>query len=162
MFFHLGNLKDFHGKGIDDIFEENASFDTYKINTYSSKTVRNRRFYIIGSPRDTDTVNEVLFSPINWPKDIVSHSELYCAKNHLELPALEILSFIFANTEIRWRLWYNIAHTVEKDQISIILMQVHNAKNHLRRGINESIRRIKEIYNRQVLIQDVETFIKNR
>lgn len=43
-----------------------------------------------------------------------------------------------------------------KDEISIILNQSHNGKTHLHRGINKTIRRIKEKYSWQGLTKEVE------
>lgn len=55
----------------------------------------------------------------------------------------------------------NIIKTPDEDEIPIIIDQNHTGKANLHRGINETIRRIKDKYNWKGLTKDVENYIKN-
>lgn len=161
VFPQASTMQEFHHQILEDIFEENADFQKYKINVYSSKTVKKRKYYIIPLPSDPDIVNEILFATLYQNKDVLSPQELYCVENNVDLPILEMLSFIFSEIDIKWKICQNITQQIEKDQIPIILDQFHSGKNNIHRGINETIRRIRQKYNWQGLTKDVEKFIKN-
>ncbi|XP_050518950.1 uncharacterized protein LOC126893053 [Diabrotica virgifera virgifera] len=88
-------------------------------------------------------------------------SQIYYVENQLELPILEIFSFIFADKKIKIRICQDVIKTPEQDEIPPILDHYHRGKSNLHRGINETIRRIKEKYNWQGITKDVENFIKN-
>lgn len=74
---------------------------------------------------------------------------------------LEMMSFIFADKDIKLKICQNIVKTPDQDQIPIILDQYHTGKNNLHRGINETVKRIKEKYNWPGLTKDVEKFVKS-
>lgn len=48
-----------------------------------------------------------------------------------------------------------------KEEIHIILKEHHNSERYIRRGINETARRINQKYSGIELTKDVENFIKN-
>lgn len=159
-FFQQNNLSDFHHKIIDDILEENPEFYNDKINILSSKSVRHRKYFIIPLPFDPETVVEHLFLTIFKNQNDLDISKTYHVENNLDLPILEILSFVFAEKDLKLIICQNLVRTPDQDQIPIILDQSHAGKNNLHRGINETIRRIKNKYNWQGLSKDVENFIK--
>lgn len=57
-----------------------------------------------------------------------------------------MLSFIFAEKDIKSEICQNPTQTPEKDEIPLLLDQLHNGKNSLLRGINETLRRIEQQY----------------
>ncbi|XP_050507921.1 uncharacterized protein LOC126885399 [Diabrotica virgifera virgifera] len=125
------------------------------------KTVKNRKYFIIPLPFDPETVVQHLFYIVYADQDKFDLSQIYYVENQLELPILEIFSFIFADKEIKIRICQDVIKTPEQDEIPPILDHYHRGKSNLHRGINETIRRIKEKYNWQGLTKDVENFIKN-
>lgn len=155
------SLQEFHHQIFEDAFEDIANIEQFKINVLSSKTVRKRRYFILPLPSDPDIVNEIMFASIFKSVDVFPPGETVYVEDNPELPTLEMLCFVFAEKDIKWKVCQNIAKTPDKDEIPLILDQFHNGKNHLHRGINETIRRIKQKYTWQGLTKDVETFIKN-
>lgn len=161
IFLQSSSMKDFHHEILEDIFEEFADCKKLEVNIYSSKTVKKRKYFITLLPNDPRYLFEILFISIYKSKDIFSANETYCVENNLDLPVLEILSYIFAEKDIKWKICQNLTKTPDKEEIPIILDHYHNGKKYLHRGINETIRRIKEQYNWPGLTKDVEDFIKN-
>lgn len=160
-FFQQDNLQDFHYKIIEDILEEDPDFTNNKINILSSKTVRKRSYHIIPLPFDPTSAILQLFITVYKNQNDIDPSKTYYVENNLNLPILEILSFIFSDKDIKLVICQDIVRTPDEDQIPIILNQFHCGKNNLHRGINETIRRIKNKYNWTGLTKDVEKFIKS-
>ena len=160
-FFQKDNLRDFHYKIIEDIFEENPEFHNDKINIVYSRSVRYRKYFIISLPFDPESVVEHLFLTLYKNQNELDLSKTYHVENNLDLPILEILSFIFAEKDLKLIICQNIVQTPNADQIPTILDQHHAGKNNLHRGINETMRRIKNKYNWQGISKDVENFVKN-
>uniref|UniRef100_V5GGL8 RNA-directed DNA polymerase n=1 Tax=Anoplophora glabripennis TaxID=217634 RepID=V5GGL8_ANOGL len=159
-FFQQNNLKDFHYKIIEDLFEENADFCNLKLNKLSSKSVRNRNYFIVALPFDADSVIQHLFASLYNGREEFKNSEKYCIENNLDLPVLEILSFLLAEKDVKLKICQDITRTPNADEIPIIIDQYHSGKAHLHRGINETIRRIRGKYNWKGLTKDVEKYIK--
>lgn len=160
-FFRQNKMEDMHYKIMDDIFEENLDFKRLQVNTANSKTVKERKYYIIPLPYDPNMVVQHLFYILFKGQNEFDISKTYCVETNLELPILEILSFIFTDKEIKLKICQNIVKTPEIEEIPQIIDHHHSGKNNLHRGINESIRRIKERYTWPNLTKDVEKFIKN-
>lgn len=160
-FFWQDKLEELHHKIIDDIFEDDPDFSRDKINIVHSKSVKDRKYYIVPLPFDPEIVVEFLFYILFKNRNEIDITKPLYVENNIQLPILEILSFIFAETEIKFVICQNLIQTPQEDQIPIILDNYHNGKNNLHRGINETIRRIKSKYNWNGLSKDVEKFIKN-
>lgn len=160
-FFWQTKMEDLHFKIIDDILEENFDFQPNTINILSSKSTRGRKYFIIPLTYDKDSVVQHLFFILFTSVNKFEPSKTYCVENNLQLPVLEILSFIFADKEIKLKICQNIVKTPDQDQIPIILDQHHTGKTNLHRGINETIKRIREKYNWPGLTKDVENLIKS-
>ena len=160
VFFQQNNLKDFHHKIIDDIFEGHPNFENNKINICSSQRIKGRKYYIIPLPSVHDNAILRLFITIYKNQNEISDSKTYHVENNVNLPILEILSFILAEKELKLIICQNIVQTPDDDQVPIILDQYHSGKGHLHRGINETTRRIKEKYNWPGMTKDIENFIK--
>lgn len=160
-FFWQTKLQDLHNKILDDLFEEHADVSSHDINILNSKTVKDRKYFIIPLPLDNETVVQHLFYILHKGKNNFDLSQTYCIENNLELPILELFSFIFTDDDIKLKICQNVVQTPDQDQIPIILDQYHTGKNNLHRGINETIKRIKEKYNWHGLTKDVEKLIKS-
>lgn len=159
-FFWQTKLTELHHKIMDDLFEENFEFRPNQINTFSSKSVKGRKYFIIPVPHNNETIAPTLFFSIFKCQNEFDDEETYCIENNIELPILEIFSFIFAEKAIKLKICQNIVKTPDQDQIPIILDQYHTGKSNLHRGINETVRRIKDKYSWHGLTKDVEKFIK--
>lgn len=159
-FFWQNKIQEFHHKIIDDILEENPDFHLKRINIFNSKTVKNRKYYIIPLDFDPTTVVSLLFYILYKEQNEFNLAETYYVENQIELPILEIFSYIFADKEIKLTICQNIVRTPVDDEKPQILDHYHNGKSNFHRGINETIRRIKQKYNWQGLSKDVENFIK--
>lgn len=159
-FFWQNKMEDLHFKIIEDIFEENPEFSQDQINILSSKTVKDRRYFIIPLRFDPDNVVPHLFYILYRGQSEFNDTHTYCIENNVNLPILEILSFIFIDKEVKLKICQNIVRTPDQDQIPIILDQYHSGKSNLHRGINETVKRVKEKYNWPGLTKDVEKFVK--
>lgn len=123
--------------------------------------MKNRKYYIVPLPYAHDDVIDQMFVTLYKHKDVFDPSKTYFVENNLDLPILEMLSFIFSEIELKLTICQNLVETPDQDQIPIILEQYHSGKTNLHRGINETIRRIKNKYNWQGLTKDVEKYIQN-
>lgn len=159
-FFRQNKLEDIHHQIIDDIFEENIDFKESGINVLNSKTIKDRNYFIIFLSFDPETTVQTLFYSLYKDQLKLDISKTYYIENNLDLPILEIISYIFQNEEIKFKICQNIIRTPEQEEIPILLDQYHTGKNNIHRGINETIRRIKAKYNWAGLTKDVEEFIK--
>lgn len=158
--FQQDKLTDLHDKIMEDFQEEHPSFNMDKITVLNSKSVRKRNYYIILLPFLLQDAIPTLFKILaNSQTDIVP-SKTYYVENNVEIPLLEMLCFIFADKDLKIVICQNIVITPEEDQIPIIIDQYHSGKRNFHRGVNETIRRIKEKYNWTNLIKDVENYIK--
>lgn len=160
-FFWQNKLEQLHHKIIDDILEENIDFSPHQINILSSKTIKERKYFIIPLAYDVDNVVPRLFYILFNGKNEFDIQKTYCIENNLNLPILEIFSYIFADKDIKLKICQNLVTTPDEDQIPIILDQYHTGKNNLHRGINETLKRIREKYNWLGITKDVEKFIRN-
>lgn len=151
---------DLHEKILEDILETELDVNFNKINILHSYSVKNRTYYLILVPFNPDEVNEYLFNALYKYKNELDPTKIYCVENNPDLPTLEMLCYIFSGKEIKFQVCQNIVQTPTKDEIPIILDQFHTGKRNLHRGVNETIRRIKEKYNWTGLTKDVENFIK--
>ncbi|XP_050316234.1 uncharacterized protein LOC126750624 [Anthonomus grandis grandis] len=159
-FFCQTKLEDLHYKIIDDLLEENIEFETHKVNILSSTSVKNRKYFIFLLPANKDLIAQHLFYALYTCSNVFDLTQTYCVENNLNLPVLELFSYIFTDKDIKLRICQGIILTPDQDQIPIILDQYHTGKNNLHRGINETVRRIKEGYTWPGLTRDVEVFIK--
>lgn len=123
---------------MDDIFEDDE-FSKLKINVHTSKSVRNRKYFLIPLPFDTDTVMLYIFASVYKCQDLFELDKTYCVENNIKLPIQETVSFIFADKN-KLRVFQNIRKTPEQEEIPIILDQFHNCRNNLHRCINATIR----------------------
>jgi len=160
-FFWRNKLEELHEKIIDDILEKDFDFQSKTINIVSSKSVKDRKYFIIPLPYDNDSVVPILFLTLYKDREKFEPNKTYCIENNLQLPITEILCFILADKDVHLKICQNIVRTPDDDQIPIILEQYHSGKNNLHRGINETIKRIKEKYNWPGLTKDVEKLIKS-
>lgn len=160
-FFWQNKLEDLHYSIIEDILEENPKFEKTLVNIFSSKSVKDRKYHIVALPYDLELVIEYLFYIIFKNQNDFDTEKIYYIENNLELPILEIFSFIFAEKLMKFKVCQNLIRKPSEDEIPIIIEQYHTGKAHLHRGVNETVRRIKENYNWTGLIKDVEQFIKN-
>ena len=160
-FFWQNKMDDLHFKIIEDIFEESPDFHSDQINILSSKSVKDRKYFIIPLRFDPENVVANLFYILYKFQNEFDVSKTYCIENNVKLPILEIMSYIFAEKEIKLKICQNIVRTPDNDQIPIILNEYHTGKNNIHRGINETIKRIKEKYNWPGLTKDVEKYIRS-
>ena len=160
-FFRQNKLEEIHEQIIEDIFEENYEFSNVRINIVNSKTVKQRQYFIIPLPFDPESVVAHLFYVLHKGKNNFETCKLYCIENNLELPIMEILSHILADKEVKFRICQELIKAVKEDEIPQILDHYHRGKTNLHRGINETVRRIKEKYTWPNLVKDVEKFIKS-
>lgn len=58
-------------------------------------------------PKDSTNLNEILFSIIYKSRNIFTPNETYFVEINVDLPILEMLSDIFAETEIHWKICPN-------------------------------------------------------
>ena len=159
-FFRQNKMEELHFKIIDDIFEEELDFKELKINVATSKSVKNRKYLIIPLPFDNEICSQHLFYCLFKYQEVFELNETYSIENNLNLPSLEMMSFIFADKEIKLKICQNIVTTPDEDQKPIILDHYHLGKNNLHRGINETCRRIREKYYWRGMNKDIEDFIK--
>lgn len=159
-FFQQNNLEDLHYKILEDLFEENVDFRNLELNKLSSKSVRHRNYFIVALPYDPETVVQHLFMSLYNGRETFDESETYHIENNIDLPILEILSFLLSEKDVKLKICQNVSKTPTDDQIPIIIDQYHTGKAHLHRGINETIRRIRGKYNWKGLTKDVEKFVK--
>lgn len=61
-------------------------------------------------------------------------SNTYCNEKNLELPIIEMLSFILAEQDMTWKICQNLSTTPDKNEMPIILDHFHNGKLNLHRG----------------------------
>lgn len=160
-FFWQNKLEDLHYKIIEDLFEENPEFSKDQLNLLSSKTVKDRKYFLVPLPFDPETVIEHLFFILYKFQNEFDLSKPIFVENNIELPILEILSFIFSDKEAKFVICQNLVQTPDADQIPIIIDEYHNGKRNLHRGINETVRRIRVKYNWNGLTKDVEKFVKS-
>lgn len=161
VFFQKDKVQKLHEEILDDLLETNTDISCEKINIINSSKVRNRDYYIIGLPFENDLAIEHLFKLLMLNKHEIDTSKQYHIENIIDMPILEIFSFIFADDDLKLTICQNIVTTPDEDQRPIIINQYHDGKANLHRGINETIRRIKEKYNWPNLTKDVETYIKS-
>ncbi|XP_072384610.1 uncharacterized protein [Diabrotica undecimpunctata] len=124
-FFWQNKLEELHEKIMNDIFEENMEYSNRRINIVHSKTVKDRKYFIIPLPFDPERVISHLFLVLFANKDQFDESKIYCVENNLELPILEIFSYIFADKELKLRICQNIIKTASEDEIPQILDHYH-------------------------------------
>ena len=160
-FFWQNKLQELHHQIMDDILEEEFDFSSSNVNIVHSKSVKNRRYFIIPLPFDFETVVPHLFYILYRDRHEFDETQVYCIENNLELPILELFSFIFADKAIKIRICQDLVRTPESDEIPQILDHYHRGKTNLHRGINETVRRIKEKYTWPNLTKDVERFLKS-
>ena len=158
--FRQNKLENLHDQILDDFLEEQTNFNLNEINIFNSKSVKNRKYFVLLLPFDPETVVQRLFYLIYKSKNEFNTTQKYYVENNLELPILEIFSFIFAEQDIKLCICQNIVKEPDKDEIPIILDQYHKGKTNLHRGINETLRRIKLKYNWPGMVKDVENMIK--
>lgn len=127
---------------------------------FSSKTLKTTRYCVVLLQKGVRYLSEILFISICKNRNIFTPRKTYCVEN-VYRPILEILSYIFAETEIHLNIYQNLTKTPYKEQITIMRDQFHNGKKHLHHGINETIRRIKVQYTWPGLTKDVDNSIKN-
>ena len=160
-FMRQNFIEDLHEKIIQDIFEQNLDFSANKINVANSATVKGRKYFIIPLPADPDLCNSVLFTSLFNSKSVIDVKQTLYVENNLDLPILEMLSFIYSEEDIKVVICQNVSKTPDPDEIPIILEQYHCGKKNIHRGINETIRRIRAKYNWTGLTKDVEKFIRS-
>lgn len=158
--FRQDKLTDLHYKIIEDFHEEHPTFDDDKINILNSKTSTKRKYYLITTPFILEDAIATLFKALISSQSEIDESKTYYIENNVELPFLEMLCFIFADKDLKIVICQNIVTTPQEDEIPIIMDQYHSGKRNFHRGVNETIRRIKEKYNWTGLSKNVETFIK--
>jgi RNase H-like domain found in reverse transcriptase/Reverse transcriptase (RNA-dependent DNA polymerase)/Integrase zinc binding domain/Integrase core domain len=161
--FWQNKMQDFHNFILEDILspdDDNFEMDFNKINVYNSSSIKDRKYYIIALTYDPDSVVERLFFTLYKDQDALDISKTYFIENNVTLPILEILSYIFAEKDIKIKVCQDLITTPSKDEIPIILDQYHAGKNNLHRGINETLRRIKQKYNWPGITKDVENLIR--
>lgn len=120
-FFRRNRLEELHHEIIEDILEENFNFLSKTINVVSSKSVNDRKYFIIPLPYDNDSVAPILFFTLYKDCDKFEPNTTYCIENNIQLPITEMLCFILADKNIYFKICQNIVNTPEPDQIPIIL-----------------------------------------
>lgn len=154
-----GSITENQFKIIEDFLDEDYQFRDDKINIQNSKTVKNRKYFIIPTPYEN--TEQLLFHVIYESKEDLLENSIYYLEETKEIPLLEILSYIFSDDEIEFITCNKEILTPAEDQREIIIDQYHSGKANLHRGINETINRIKQKYNWPNLNKQVEHFIKN-
>lgn len=119
---------DLHNKILENTFEHNADFKV--LNCFSSRLVQKRKYPVIALPYDQDSVIE--FASIYKSKDLFNTSETYCVENNVEIEIFYLVSL----KKIKFKICQDMRRIPDDNQIP--------RKESIHRGINETIRRIRE------------------
>ena len=90
---------------------------------------------------------ERLFLKLLKNQNDIDHPKTYYVENNLDLVILEVLSFIFAEEDLKLIICQNVVQIADENEIPFIFEQNHIGKNKLHRRISETLRRIKNKYN---------------
>lgn len=114
-----------------------------------------------GIPTEKDDAQAQIFKILYENKHIFSEDKIYHWENLKEINIAEILSFIFADGERNFIICKNIIIELDVEERNIILDNFHNGKSNLHRGVNETLRRIREKYYWKNIQKDVENYVKS-
>lgn len=132
----------------------------------SSASQRNKNYYFF-FPTDlsiehNESLTKNLFFIIyanqnDFKENVNYYIQTIDKNNYLE----ELLSYIFADKNITFTICSDNISTPDPELRQNIISEYHDSKKHIHRGINETIRRIKEKYDWPNLSRDVEIYIKS-
>lgn len=146
-----------HSSTINHICEEQLDLEHNKINIFSSNAVKDRRYDAIVLPYDQDSVVEGMFLSLYRDKNIFDPAKIYYTEHNSELPILELVSFIFSETD-KFKACQNLVTYPDKDDIQVIIDQNHSGKFNLHRRINETTGRTKSKFNWHRMDKDIKNF----
>lgn len=132
----------------------------------SSASSRHKNYYFFFPTdlniEDRTNLTTDLFSVIfQHQNEFKENTNYFIQTLHKDNFLPEILSYIFADKAITFTFCLDKITTPDSDRRQDIISEFHDNKKHIHRGINETIRRIKEKYDWPNLSTEVEHYIKS-
>lgn len=116
----LQKLVDYHHQILDDIVDYDFNLNLNKIHIYNSGTVEDRNYYIITLSYNPDSVSEIMFLTLYKDQKVLDPSKNYFIENNT-YSIVEMLCFIFAEEDMKFKIYEKLTTTPGKSQILIIL-----------------------------------------